>query len=507
MATFRKPKRGSVTVVTPHLHVAGIGLRLGHNRHDVGLMVCEVLKRSTEPALALLLSADQVHMAAGASYVFIDVGSAEVASRVRDALDGQEVFDGAGTALDQGKRRVLRATFAEFRPAASSAHDGMACTLDFSDAPEGLTLIPDFLGVAEEAALLRTVEAMAWDTTLARRTQHFGFTFNYGLRAVDFGAKTPALPAEFAELAGRIVVAAGLPPELTPNQVTVNEYLPGQVRVCMVQYCTRIYTRGLCTLDYRAYSPVRTVCPSQGISSHVDTHGAFDDALVSISLGAGVVMDFKHIPLRPPGLRASTVALRRTDLLPGAHPARVPPRDPARAPSPEATGTISGTVTGTALSAPPLPASPTCTKSTADAGPQSKGEVEGEGRGGGEGRKRSAGTALRGEFGGEGNGEGRAPHGASEAETARLRGDPSPPARYLQWLPPRSALVLRGASRYAWAHGIAPRRADKVRGAVVPRAATRVSLTFRRVLMPGSACRCGCGETPGAPGEAPWGRE
>lgn len=33
--------------------------------------------------------------------------------------------------------------------------------------------------------------------------------------------------------------------------------------------------------------------------------------------------------------------------------------------------------------------------------------------------------------------------------------------KYL-WLPARSLLVLRGAARYSWSHGIAPRTTDKV---------------------------------------------
>jgi hypothetical protein len=53
-------------------------------------------------------------------------------------------------------------------------------------------------------------------------------------------------------------------------------------------------------------------------------------------------------------------------------------------------------------------------------------------------------------------------------------------------LPPRSVLVLTGAARYAWAHGIAARQADAVRGAdgevqVVERE-PRVSVTFRWLL-------------------------
>lgn len=63
-----------------------------------------------------------------------------------------------------------------------------------------------------------------------------------------------------------------------PDQVTVNEYLPGQ-----------------------------------GIASHVDTHEAFGPTLLSLSLVSGVVMDFRHCP--DPVIRTEPSAIRRTDLL------------------------------------------------------------------------------------------------------------------------------------------------------------------------------------------------
>lgn len=59
-------------------------------------------------------------------------------------------------------------------------------------------------------------------------------------------------------------------------------------------------------------------------------------------------------------------------------------------------------------------------------------------------------------------------------------------------LPSRSALVLTGAARYLWTHGIAARRADLVvdsNGApnLVPRS-LRVSFTFRKVRNPPECC-------------------
>ena len=50
------------------------------------------------------------------------------------------------------------------------------------------------------------------------------------------------------------------------------------------------------------------------------------------------------------------------------------------------------------------------------------------------------------------------------------------------FLPRRSLLVMRGPARFAWQHGIAPRKTDVVAGTVRPRA-RRVSLTIRRLSL------------------------
>ena len=72
---------------------------------------------------------------------------------------------------------------------------------------------------------------------------------------------------------------------------------------------------------------------------------------------------------------------------------------------------------------------------------------------------------------------------------------------HVLWLPPRSALVLTGAARYVYTHGITSRKGDLVDGVWKPRG-RRVSLTFRRLPAPGP-CPCGfpesCDAVAGAP--------
>lgn len=50
------------------------------------------------------------------------------------------------------------------------------------------------------------------------------------------------------------------------------------------------------------------------------------------------------------------------------------------------------------------------------------------------------------------------------------------------WLEPRSIVVLKGAARNTWKHGIPPRKTDEVNGQKFERT-TRISLTFRKVIL------------------------
>ncbi|XP_053167471.1 alkylated DNA repair protein alkB homolog 8 isoform X2 [Hemicordylus capensis] len=51
--------------------------------------------------------------------------------------------------------------------------------------------------------------------------------------------------------------------------------------------------------------------PGQGIPSHIDTHSAFEDEIISLSLGAEIVMDFKH----PDGCAAAIMLPQRSLLV------------------------------------------------------------------------------------------------------------------------------------------------------------------------------------------------
>ncbi|KAM9359812.1 tRNA (carboxymethyluridine(34)-5-O)-methyltransferase alkbh8 [Symphorus nematophorus] len=131
--------------------------------------------------------------------------------------------------------------------------------------PEGLVLVEDFVSAEEEALLLAAID---WSSTnddvtaqkalKHRRVKHYGFEFRYDNNNVDKDKPLPAgIPQECLPVLERCVKDKHV--DIMPDQLTVNQYESGQ-----------------------------------GIPPHVDTHSAFEDTIMSLSLGAQTVMDFRH---------------------------------------------------------------------------------------------------------------------------------------------------------------------------------------------------------------------
>lgn len=104
----------------------------------------------------------------------------------------------------------------------------------------GLVVIENFISEAEEMALMDELggDTAPWKESISRRVQHYGFPFNYRTLMVDYVKPTPPLPSNCADLTHRITTCyeqqaeQGLLDLLKPyqplNQLTINEYLPGQ---------------------------------------------------------------------------------------------------------------------------------------------------------------------------------------------------------------------------------------------------------------------------------------
>lgn len=130
--------------------------------------------------------------------------------------------------------------------------------------PKGLVVIPEYVSVAEEEALITAIDSEAWDTTIRRRVQHYGFQFEYSKLTVDTERPVKPFPPKCDELTHRSELS-----DHGFNQLTINEYVPGI-----------------------------------GIASHCDTHSSFTDIIAVVSLGGPINMDFvsdcgsKKFPLR-----------------------------------------------------------------------------------------------------------------------------------------------------------------------------------------------------------------
>ncbi|XP_020564040.1 alkylated DNA repair protein alkB homolog 8 isoform X2 [Oryzias latipes] len=143
--------------------------------------------------------------------------------------------------------------------------------------PEGLALVEHFVSPEEEAQLLNVID---WSPTQAqkslkhRRVKHYGFEFRYDINNVDKDKPLAAgLPDECVPILQRCVEQGHT--NVLPDQLTVNQYESGQ-----------------------------------GIPPHVDTHSAFEDTILSLSLGAKTVMEFRH-----PDGRVAAVVLPERSLL------------------------------------------------------------------------------------------------------------------------------------------------------------------------------------------------
>jgi alkylated DNA repair dioxygenase AlkB len=124
-------------------------------------------------------------------------------------------------------------------------------------AVKGLRYVADFITPEQQDALVRQIDAAPWLGDLRRRVQHYGYKYDYKVRAVDVSMRLGPLPEWAAEIV-RLARERGLTDE-EPDQVIVNEYEPGQ-----------------------------------GIASHIDCKPCFTGTILSLSLLSPCVLDFKH---------------------------------------------------------------------------------------------------------------------------------------------------------------------------------------------------------------------
>ncbi|WP_433574732.1 alpha-ketoglutarate-dependent dioxygenase AlkB [Nocardia brasiliensis] len=130
----------------------------------------------------------------------------------------------------------------------------------------GLRQVPDWIDEERQTELLARIDAAPWSSELSRRVQHFGHRYDLGHRPVITCALVPPPPEWARELGSRLDWAD------PPDQVIINEYLPGQ-----------------------------------GVDPRVDCALCFGPAIAVLSLGSACTMDFldpdsnSHVPIGLPG--------------------------------------------------------------------------------------------------------------------------------------------------------------------------------------------------------------
>ncbi|XP_038055354.1 alkylated DNA repair protein alkB homolog 8-like [Patiria miniata] len=245
---------------TKHLIVGNGGLGNGVSRNDL------------KPLFSQYGQLTDIVMLPGKPYSIICYASVEEAVKAHDCLQGWQLRppDGPTAAV------ILYLSFINEVPLPKM-------TSGQHSLPPGLILLENFIDVETEAALMGEMlweqgdqsEEAVRSTLKHRKVKHFGYEFNYATNNVDKDSPIPEpVPPLYVDVIDRIM-ATGLV-QNRPDQITVNEYQPGQ-----------------------------------GIPPHVDTHSAFQEAIISLSLGSQVLMEFSN----PTTGRQVPVFLPRRSLL------------------------------------------------------------------------------------------------------------------------------------------------------------------------------------------------
>jgi len=121
----------------------------------------------------------------------------------------------------------------------------------------GLLYIPQYISQAHHDKLVNTIDEQPWRGDLLRRTQHYGYVYDYRAKSVDTSMHLGDLPDWLNRIAQHLHYDGIF--STPPDQAIINEYMPGQ-----------------------------------GITNHTDSPPSFGDVITSLSLISSVVMEYKH---------------------------------------------------------------------------------------------------------------------------------------------------------------------------------------------------------------------
>ncbi|XP_043847157.1 alkylated DNA repair protein alkB homolog 8 [Dromiciops gliroides] len=244
----------SVSHATESLVVANGGLGNGVSR-------TQLLR-----ALERCGSVEALLMPPNKPYSFVRYRTKEESKKAYVTLNGKEMVDDLGQNITLYLNFVGKVHWEDLRPPVL---------------PPGLIIVEEIVSTEDEKMLLESID---WtDNSIGqnpqkslkhRRVKHYGYEFRYDNNNVD---KDKPLPGGLPDICNSILekcLKEGYI-KYIPDQLTINQYEPGQ-----------------------------------GIPPHIDTHSAFENEIISLSLGAEIVMDFKH-----PDGRTVSVMLPQRSLL------------------------------------------------------------------------------------------------------------------------------------------------------------------------------------------------
>nr|XP_003923799.2 alkylated DNA repair protein alkB homolog 8 [Saimiri boliviensis boliviensis] len=245
----------TVSYATQSLVVANGGLGNGMSRNQL------------LPVLEKCGLVDALLMPPNKPYSFARYKTIEESKRAYVTLNGKEVVDDLGQKIILYLNFVEKAQWKDLRPQAL---------------PPGLMVVEEIISSEDEKMLLESVDwtedtdnQNSQKSLKHRRVKHFGYEFHYESNNVDkdkpLSGGLPDICDSFLEKWLREGYI-----KHKPDQMTINQYEPGH-----------------------------------GIPAHIDTHSAFEDEIVSLSLGSEIVMDFKH----PDGITVPVMLPRRSLLV------------------------------------------------------------------------------------------------------------------------------------------------------------------------------------------------
>lgn len=121
----------------------------------------------------------------------------------------------------------------------------------------GLTYISSYISAEYEEKLLKFIDAQEWNLDLKRRTQHYGYKYDYTARSLNTSHYLGDMSYWVDELCSKLH-RDGIFIE-KPDQVIINEYMPGE-----------------------------------GIASHIDCVPCFADTICSLSLASACIMNLTN---------------------------------------------------------------------------------------------------------------------------------------------------------------------------------------------------------------------